>query len=447
MVDTPNNGKDRVGTAHQAPAAAQTDQAAKSLADALRVSFRVLTVIMVFVVIAFLLTGLKSIEAQEIGILKVFGKVVDTAKQGLAYTWPFPVGEIEIVNTSERSLMIEDFWMNETAHDKTKKLSQRRAASDGLRPGWDGALLTGDRNLLHVKLFCQYSITGPEGAKACMQNIENLEEMIRSQVCRAAIQAAANITADSIMRAEKGPFARDILRRAQRALNELTRLEGRAYQAVRISKISTEDTWPIRALRAYEAAQNAVSNRDKVRNQAIGDARRTLNEAAGANYQALVGRPVEFAGSAGGQGEKGAAGPYDLIGQYAQQDDPAKAAEIIGQIEQVLLSNSTGGEAAAMIADAKAYKTQIIQSTESRAKRFEELLDRYEKTPKFLLERLWADTRDEILSGPTIEKYYITSGDQKTVLQLNRDPGVVKEIQNELLKLKKAKQDQRGGRK
>ena len=87
MDDAPNNEtpredlRDSGGTIQ-----GEMDPATKSLADALRVSFRVLTVIMVFVVIAFLLTGLKSIEAQEVAVKKVFGKIVGTAEQGLAYT-------------------------------------------------------------------------------------------------------------------------------------------------------------------------------------------------------------------------------------------------------------------------------------------------------------------------------------------------------------------------
>jgi len=422
----------------------QVDPAAESLANALRVSFRVLTVIMVFVVMAFLLTGFKSIEAQEIGVKRVFGKIVGTAEQGLAYTYPFPIGQIEIVNTSERSLMIDDFWMHETAADVGRELYERRAKSKGLRPGWDGALITGDRNLLHVRLTCQYAIQGAEGAVAYLQNVEDLDETVRSEVCKAAIRAGSGRTADGIKRFEKSAFTRDILERAQRGLNALTKLEGREFEAIRIRKISIEkDGWPLQAQRAYLDAQNAVSERDEVRNQALADARRILNEAAGANYEALVGRPDQFVGALEDNLASPASGePYDLIGQYEAESDPVESARILEQIEQVLLSSSTGGEAAALIADAKAYKTQVIQSAESRAQRFAELLAEYEKAPQFMLERRWADTRDQILSNPTVEKFYIPPGREKTILRISRDPEVRKEIQRERLKLRK---EQRAG--
>ena len=106
------------------------------------------------------------------------------------------------------------------------------------------------------------------------------------------------------------------------------------------------------------------------------------------------------------------------------------------QIEQVLTSNTTGGRASELIADATAYKTQVIQSAESRAKRFNDLLAEFNKTPEFMLERLWADARDEILSSPLVEKVYLSMGKQKTVYILNRPPEVAREIQRELWKLK-----------
>ena len=114
---------------------------------------------------------------------------------------------------------------------------------------------------------------------------------------------------------------------------------------------------------------------------------------------------------------------------------------------EVLLSSSTGGQASKLIADAKAYKTERIQSAESHAKRFNDLLAEYEKAPRFMLERLWADVRDEILSSPTTEKLYLTFGKNKTILKIASDPKVTKAIQRELQKSRKQlRQESREGR-
>ena len=106
----------------------ETDPASRSLADALRVSFALLTFIMVVVALFYLGTGVATIEPHQAGIKKVFGKRVGpVAREGLAYTWPFPIGEIELVSIKEQKLSIDDFWLHETPEDKTKELSARRA--------------------------------------------------------------------------------------------------------------------------------------------------------------------------------------------------------------------------------------------------------------------------------------------------------------------------------
>ena len=417
------------------------DRAQESLADALKVSFRILTIIMIFVVVAFLFTGFKSIEAHQVGIIKVFGRVVGTAEEGLAYTYPFPVGQIELVDTSERTLTVEDAWVYESAADKLKPLHMRRAPAKGLQPGYGGALLTGDRNLLHIKMICKYAIQGSEGAKACRQNIEDLEETIHSQVCKAAILAAARRTADGIQRRDKAEFSQAIRKEAQRRLNQLTSVDGRAYEAVRITALNLTSTWPLAALPAYLNAQKAISEQAELRNQAIADAREILNAAAGANHEILVGEVEEF--SAAGRSSspiESTQGQYNLIGQYVKETDEESSKQLLAQVEEVLMGPSIGGQASAVIADARAYRTQVVQGAESRAKRFDELLSEYEKNPQFMLERHWAEVRDAILSSTTVEKIYVTPGSGKMIYRISPDPEIRKQIRREILKREKEAQ-------
>jgi len=421
----------------------QMDQASQSLADALRVSFRLLTVIMIFVVVAFFLTGLKLIEPQKVGIKKVFGKVVGTAGQGLAYTWPFPVGQIELVDTSQQSLTVDNFWIHETAKERALPPAQRKAPEGGLRPAMDGALFTGDRDLLHVKFVCMYAIQGARGALACLGNIENVEQAIRAAVCKATILQASRRTDDAIQGTDKEAFTNGVQQEAQRQLDELTKVNGRAYRAILLDKIVLKPdnfTWPLRALPAYEAAQRATNQGEELRSRAVADARRMLSEATGENYKILVGTPEGLLGAVPRPGEA----PYDLIGQYNAQTDPARAAALRARIERILESDSTG-QAGKMIAEAKAYRTQVIQNAEARAKRFEDLIQEFRQTPQFMLERLWRDVRDEILSSPTIEKHYLTPGSEKMILYLNRDPKTAKKIQREELKKKQDGQGPRTG--
>jgi regulator of protease activity HflC (stomatin/prohibitin superfamily) len=406
--------------------AAPTTGASQSLAEALRVSFRLLAGIMGVVLLFYLLSGVKSVESSQVGIKKVFGRVVDVAGPGLAYTWPFPIGSFNVISTREQELSIDDFWMFETPEQKAKgDLLSREVAYAGLDPARDGALLTGDRNLLHVRLSCKYRVAKPlEYQSHIAASPEDVREVVRSALCHAAIGAAAVQTADGLQRTERAAFAAAVRRETQQELDAL----GSGIEIV--SVLLTDSTWPLGALQAYLEAQNAVSKAEQTRDAARAEAEKELHAAAGASYRKLVGNM----GGAGPPAQDQTSQPAqeNLIGQYAVAmagGDQAAAATLLAKIDDVLRGNETGGQAARIIAEAEAYRTATIQRVKGRAERFRELLPAFEKTPQLLLQRLWTDVREAILNAPTTEKFYLTFGPNKTVLRISRDPKVVAEIE------------------
>jgi regulator of protease activity HflC (stomatin/prohibitin superfamily) len=423
--------------AHEEPGSAvpagPTNPAAQSLAEALRVSFRLLSILMVVVLFFYMLTGVKSIESSQVGVKKVFGRVVEVVEPGLAYTWPFPIGSIDVVSTREETLSIDDFWMFETPEQKSQDLLSRQVTEAGLDPARDGALLTGDRNLLHVQLKCQYRIAKP------LDFLSNLagggaevSDVIRAAVCRSAIRAAAVQTADGLQRTAGMTFASAVRAGTQEELDAL----GSGIEVTNI--LVVRSTWPMGALQAYVEAQNAVSKAEQTKNAARAEAEKELNNAVGASYRKLVG---DVGGSSPTSGPASQPAEENLIAQYAAAraaGDQAAAATLLAKIDDVLRSYGTGGQASRIIAEAEAYRTTTIQRVTARVQRFHELLPAYEKTPDMLLQRLWTDVRESILNSPTVEKFYLTFGPDKTVLKINRDPKVVAEIERAL----KAKDEQ-----
>jgi membrane protease subunit HflK len=413
-------------------AAESIDPAGQSLARALRASFRLLSAIMLLVVVMYLLSGLQSIQSYQVGVKKLFGRVVGLAEQGLAYAWPFPIGGIEVIDTRQQSLTVDDFWMHESAEDKTRDLLSR-SGSSSLRPQADGALLTGDRSLLHVRLTCNYQVTDP---LAYISNVggASATELVRSAICRAAIRSAAVRTAEALQRTQRDQFAADVARLAQQELDALK-------SGIGVNKVLlTNATWPIDALRTYIDAQNAVSEAEKKRSDARAEAEKILNAAAGASYRILVGQQDHPDASASPASSVSA--PQGLIPQYVkalESADTRKVQDLLEAIDEVLLSNEIGGEASKIIAEARSYRTATIQRVKSRAERFGELLPEYRKAPELMLQRLWATVREEILNSPTVEKFYLSLGGDKAVVKINRDPDVANQI---LKELKAAKQGQ-----
>ena len=291
---------DHAGNAGPLPES--SDPGSKSLADALRVSFVLLAVIMAFMLVGFLLTGLQSIESNEVGIVKVFGRVVRTAGPGLSYNWPFPIGRIEIVKTDEQQLTIYDFWITELPKDAGKPLSQRKAPSDGLRPGWDGALLTGDRYLLHMRIDCRYAVRDAEAFRRWVRDkypervpgsektreIDPKEEMVRSAVCNAAIIAAATRTADGLQTSDRRSFSKEVMRLANNTLGGEDTNKSTGLVIRRI--VLADSTWPLRARAEYDKVLIARQHANEMKDTAISMAEKTLRAAAGEAYTQLVGR-------------------------------------------------------------------------------------------------------------------------------------------------------------
>ncbi len=433
------------------PIAPEVDSAAESLADALRVSFRLLGVIMILVLIAFLFTGLESIEPQEVGIVKVLGKRIGVKPPGIVYNWPFPIGEIEIVRVQEETIPIDDFWMRETPADKTKPLLSRAARAGGLLPRWDGALMTGDRNLFHVQLSCIYRISDPEAYRAGVADSpgskDQLTRAVRSAVCYAAIQAAAIRTVDDI-KTDKESFLTDVRIKAQKHLAAMLGYENAIVPGVTITKVLMGNkTEPLRALKAYEAADQARMASDGLQKTAKAEAESILNASAGPGYRALVGDPL-FIGVEEPRGDQtrgethSHTDDYDLIAQYdaaRQAGETEVADELLKHIDEVLTSNFVSGQASRVLSQARADKTDIIESAKSRYRLFAELLPEFEKNPEFLMERLWASTREEILESPLAEKVYLeTSSTAKTTIRINQPPSHARAIKREILKQDKA---------
>lgn len=396
---------------------AAPDAAAASLTAALRMTFRLLTVVMVVVLALFAMTGVTCVPTGQKGVVTVFGRRVRDVGPGLQYTWPFPVGHIETVSSGVQTLKIREFWMLDGPDDAGKTLLER-SGSESLRPGLDGALLTGDSYLVHTKIEVQYTVRDPA---EYLSGTADPNAAIRSAVCRAAVHAAALRTAAGLMLGdEQGFFKADVKSHAQEYLDRLK-------AGVEVVQINLEDpTWPLRARREYEAAQNAAQQSDKQRNDAIGAANKFLGDVAGPNYLQLVGVPWEA-----GDPNAPARPDYDLIGQYErvrEANDIVRAEALLARIDTVLLSQSTQGAVAAAISQARSARDDLKQAAAARADYFQKVLPEYLKAPQFLLEREWIQAREEILNSPTLVKWILSPGDAKTILLINTPPKIARDI-------------------
>jgi len=421
----------------------QMDPAQQQLARALRSSFRLLSFLMILVLILFAVSEVTSIGPNEVGIVYRFGRIQDdVVEEGLAYAWPFMIGRVEKIDTSQKEIEINDFWIFEKPEDRTKPLLERTAPIEGLRPGYDGALLTGDQSLYHVRLRCEYQIRSgndrlDERIHPAIQyklNVTDAPEMIRSAICSAAIRAAGHRTIDDLY-GNRGNFAEEVTKLAQKRIDDL--LSGMSIVNVSV----TNATWPLQTLGDFAAAEAAKRKNKEVTDAARGHAVKILQRVAGATYEYLVGDPIDRKEQ--DPAKKRAKKPYDLIGQYAKArasgdgGDNDESEAILAQIDKVL--SRTKGIARKLIGDADTKNTEFTQGARSRHKRFTELLPKYKENPEFMLAAEWSKVLAEIFASPTVEVVIVGAGDRKVVIHTKQDPDTVARIVRELAKIKAGK--------
>jgi len=174
---------------------------------------------------------------------------------------------------------------------------------------------------------------------------------------------------------------------------------------------------------SFDAVTTAESDRSQRIVTAQQDRARILGETAGEGAEkilALLDR-FERAGEAGTPDEAAASerGIEEAFGEL--------------RIEGA----SIGGEVAQVVNAAKTYRTQVVERVKGDSETFQRLLPQYERNPRIILSRLWEDARERILTGD-VETFYTVPG--KLELQLNRDPVIQKERQQEQIRSLKEKQ-------
>ncbi len=444
----------------------ETDPAMESLSNALRLTFRLLSFLMIVFVILFLSTGIARVKPQQKGICKCFGKVVRVVDEGLAFNWPFPIGEIELVRTDEQRIKINDFWMFETERDKKQPLVERNRNTTALRPGFDGYLFTSDRNIIHIRFQAGYRVDDP---LAFVSTVIDPRRMVHLAIRQATIEAAATRTAFGIV-TNVEDFRQAIIKRAQTILHTQTSLPNSPRSAIRITTLAIPGeglTWPLAAYTAYEQAVAAGAKKRETIKQAIGEANAQAEIIGNVAFVQLAGEPWETQKTIARRTDASASyltraaigkgpnpiplelapwgGKYDLLGQYlalqgrgATAKTQPRLAVLYAQMVDLLRSDSAGGVVRKIIAQAEADKSKTVQTARARADRVERLYAQFQSNPKtqdIFIERMWLNTLDEILAYPTVSKYIFPEGsNQPVILQLNRDPGIEKNIRNYLRK-------------
>lgn len=366
----------------QATLRAAMDPANQSLGEALRLSYRILQIVILVLVVLFLFSGFQTVQEGSTGVRTLFGRIVGEPGQeqlgpGFTPFWPYPAGEIVTVPLKRAVEVDRAFWPRLRRGDLTMEQAMERATdNDMFKPGEDGSLITADGDLVHLRIAAEYTI---DDAVDFLGRIDpaKSDTIVKRVLQRAAVHAAASMTAADLIDLREEPVMA-IRTGAQRTLD-----------AIGSGLTLVDPSLPMRSLpfavrnetpkvqAARQEAQAAVV-------KASESAEKSLTAAAGEQYGEIVARirAYEEALSAG---------------------DNAAAEQRIAAIIEQLEAPVTSGEASRILGRAKAYQSQIDATVGNDYRRYVSLLPAYRENPTLLIQNLWLDAYQHVLEEPLLE--------------------------------------------
>lgn len=400
------------------------DPAQQSLAEALRVSFAVLKLAMFALLVAYAFSGTFSVGSNEVALRLRFGDYVGqpgnrVLERGTYLAAPFPIEQIVKVDTRPASLSLDkEFWFETTERESglTRAQLQGQRAMP-LHPLRDGSLITGDSGIVHAKWTLTWRIGDPVAYLTNVGSREVAEKVVRLVAQQAIVHSVAQLTADDVLRG--------IVNREQAIGLMQERLDdmrtGLVVDQVVLDKVSA----PMRVAGSFDAVTTAESERAGRIVAAQQERAKVLGETAGEASGPLLALVAE----------------YEDATERGDEQAARRVQEALDSaLEQLRVDGTAiGGEVARIVNGAATYRTRIVEQVAAESQAFQQLLPQYERNPRLVLAKLWEDARESILTGD-VETFYTVPGQLE--LQLNRDPELQKERQQEQLKSRKRAQQE-----
>ncbi|AQQ71928.1 Modulator of FtsH protease HflK [Limihaloglobus sulfuriphilus] len=414
-----NTEENKTNTADTRPKEQETflDAGSKSLSDALRLCFAMLKVVMVVLVVLYLCSGIFTVEKDEMALVLRFGKVVKDAQgqalvgPGLHWSMPYPIDEIvKIPATGTQKLAIDSFWYYQTAEEKLAENQRNARIGPTLNPVQDGYCLTrsdrvegvegNDYNILHCKWQLNYTIE--DNPYLFFKNVyvrklkagevfsdvirESITPMLTSFVEDSVVTVLVNYSIDQATTTAKARIARDVKSTLQNKLDEIG-------SGIRVSDMQILDiTWPRQVNQAFQASIKASQTSQANVTDARTYAEKTLSEAGGPDV-------------------------LEILEGIKSEDTPPEQMEILWE--------RLSGQAQEVIADARAYRTRVVENARANADYFRSLLPEYRKRPELVVQRIYQDAIEQVLANAE-EKIIVqpSDGDKEREFRvlINRNP-------------------------
>ncbi len=388
------------------------DPAQQSLIKALRSSFAVLRLIMIVLLVLYIGSGVFQIQPGEQGVIVRLGKLVnneDTGRPVFDHGWiwwamPAPVDEKIRVSTSIQKLKIDTFLFRRIGPDAEKTdIGSIRPSTNTLKPGQDGAMLSGDMNLSHGLWEVEYRLADADRYVQNVPEDTGVEPILRRLFETAILREVAHFKVEEVTRTKIDILASRIATRLQ---NEIKNLD----IGVEVVKVNPNSIVPPQVAPAFEEVTKAENERKQQEDAAQKTATGILNQVAGPQHRELLEKINQY-------------GAAELAGA-----DAARLQALRGEISDAL--ERAQGEVATRLGEARARRDTEQQQINQEYREFTFWLQQYRQHPTATLISLWAAMRADVLDNKDNEIFWVPSSDIVDIV-VNRDPNRAIEAEKE----------------
>ena len=357
------------------PAPQLQDAGSQALAEALRSSFVIVKIAMAALVVVIFAAGFFTVGPQEKAVILRFGKPQGEGQKmllgaGLHWSLPYPIDEvIRIPITEIQKVSSTVGWYLTTP--EMELAGTEPPAGPSLNPQLDGYVVTADRNIIHTRATVSYHIDDPRTAifnftSGTNQqfNLAGVSNAVQNAANNALILTAARFNVDDIL-------TRDIAGFQDAVSQRVSELAEREHLGVAIDQVQVQSVAPRQLKDVFAQVTVARQNREKLLNDAAGDASRIASQA--------------------------------------------------------------GATAASITNTAESARTRYVTAIESDATAFTELLPKYAGNPNLFAQMELAKAMTEILTNVQDKIFLPQRADGKPRelrLQLNREPPQPKSAAN-----------------
>ncbi|WP_236103077.1 hypothetical protein [Dethiosulfovibrio faecalis] len=316
------------------------------------------------------------------------GRILGTGSEsvyvpgGPYWALPSPIDDKIVVTTNLQRLSLENsFWCD-------------RLGGDGLVPGKDGFLITGDHNIVHGswELVFQVSVEGDNPIRflKSIGDMDRAKRLLSFMTEGALVCGIGSTSIDDFTRGNIDEKA--ILSLIRGRLKSLDC----GIEVVDLSR-SSQPQVPFQVVDDFLAVNEAESAKLKSIEDARRDRESLLQATAGTVFNELI----------------------EAIDRYEKKDsaDSFLTGEKLETIYGLLDGERIGGNASIVINEAKLYKTEVVEEFRGRSERFEKLISSWKNDGAVVEDRLLWRTWEKILSG-TVNSYYLPPGKKRIYLHL-----------------------------